>query len=167
LYDGQGFGAGESGHTYVPDLLNKRSCKPVEIENLCSGWAIENRLREPNYIPKTSDLAQLFNGDVLQITTHHLAEAATRGDAFALSEIDLVAHALGIGLANVLSLTNVERIAIGGGVSNLGQLLLDPVRDYTARYAFVSTQGRYQIQKSVLGDEIVLVGAILLASQLL
>ena len=167
LYDGQGFGAGEFGHTYVPDLRGPSSGLPVKIEQICSGWAIEHRLRQPGYVPKNSGLIRLVAGDISMLNVRHLAEAAVAGDRFALSEIDFVAHTLGIGLANVLSLTNVERIAIGGGVSNLGDLLLDPVRDYTKRYAFISSQGRYQIQQSELGDKIVLVGAILLAKQVM
>jgi len=70
-------------------------------------------------------------------------------------------------LANVLCLTNVERIAVGGGVSNLGDLLIIPTRKYTDKYAFVSSEGRYSIERCYLGKEIVLVGAILLANQLL
>lgn len=167
LYDGQGFGAGEFGYTYVPDLAGGSLRKPVKIEQICSGWAIETRLRQPGYIPETCDLFQRMGGDVSRVTTRDLADSAKIGDVFALSEIDLVAHTLGIGLANVLSLLNVERIAIGGGVANMGDLLIEPVRRYTAKYAFVSSQGRYQIQRSELGDSIVLIGAILLANQFL
>lgn len=167
LFDRQGFGAGEFGHTYVPNLFNQRLSEPVKIENTCSGWAIEQRLRQTGYVPASSLLHKLADGNVAQISTSDLGEAAQQGDAFALAEIDLVAHVLGIGLANVLCLTNVERIAIGGGVSNLGELLIDRVRKYTDRYIFVISEGRYQIQRSFLGEPIVVVGAILLASKLL
>jgi glucokinase len=167
LYDGQGFGAGEFGHTYIPDLTHNGAGKPIKVEHVCSGWAIENRLRRPGYIPESSELFLGMNGESSQITTRDLAAAARHGDSFALAEIDLVAHSLGIGLVNVLSLTNVERIAIGGGVSNLGDLLIDPVRKYTEQYCFISSQGRYQIQQSELGDSIVLVGAVLLAKEML
>jgi glucokinase len=167
LYDGQGFGAGEFGHTYVPDLAEGSKGGPLKIEQICSGWAIETRLRQPGYIPAKSDLFRRMGGDISRVTTRDLADSAENGDAFALSEIDLVAHTLGVGLANVLSLTNVERIAIGGGVANMGDLLIEPVRQYTAKYAFISSQGRYQIQRSELGDSIVLIGVILLANQFL
>lgn len=166
LYDGQGFGAGEFGHTYVPNLFQKGTCEPVKIEHVCSGWSIENRLCQPGYVPVTSQLFQYIKqGELDRISTRELALAAKNGDLFALSEIDRVAHSMGIGLANVLSLTNVERIAIGGGVSKLGDLLIEPIRKYTEKYEFVSSQGRYQIQQSQLGDAIVLIGAILLAKQ--
>lgn len=167
LYDGQGYGAGEFGHTYVPNLFEPGPCAPVKIEHVCSGWSIEARLRQPGYVPEGSHLYQNKDSGLANVTTYDLAKAANNGDKFALAEIERVAHTLGIGLANVLSLTNVERIAIGGGVSNLGDLLIEPVRYYTEKYAFISSQGRYQIQQSQLGELIVLIGAIQLARQLI
>lgn len=166
LFDGQGFGAGEFGHTFVPDWTNNSQTAPVkEIENLCSGWAIESRLRTPGYVPISSVLYRANADDLAEITTKALGEAAMNGDPFSLAEIDRVAHSIGIGLANVLSLTGVERIAIGGGVSNLGSLLMDPIGKYTDIYAFISSKGRYQIERCILGDQIVVVGALLLASE--
>ena len=167
LFDGQGFGAGEFGHTFVPDWTNdSQNAQAKEIENLCSGWAIENRLRTTGYVPDSSILFQMVNGDTSKITTKVLGIAAEQGDAFSILEIDQVAHSVGIGLANVLSLTGVERIAIGGGVSNLGYIFIEPIRRYTDRYAFISNKGKYQIERCQLGDRIVLVGAILIASDI-
>ncbi len=163
LYDGQGFGAGEFGHTYVPDWTSDKPGKCIKVEQACSGWAIKSRLRTPGYVPETSELNQMYSGDLSDVSVRDLGECAKDGDDFSLSEIDQVAHSLGIGLANVLSLTNVERIAIGGGVSNLGDLLIEPIRKYTKQYEFVSCQDRYDIKQCGLGDEIVLVGAILIA----
>ncbi len=163
LFDGQGFGAGEFGHTYVPDWTSAQPGQGIEIENLCSGWAIEARLNNPEAVPATSRLIQLRAENNGKLTSRDLGAAASQGDAFALQEIDRIASSMGIGLANVLSLTGVERIAIGGGVSNLGDILIEPIRRYTEKYAFVSSQGRYVIRQCELGDQIVLVGAILLA----
>lgn len=165
LFDGQGLGAGEFGHTYVPDWTSDKAGEEIKVENLCSGWAIEARLNTPGYLPVSSRLIQMRNTIVSKLTPRHLGEAARLGDVFALQEIDRIAGSMGIGLANVLSLTSVERIAIGGGVSNLGELLIEPIRKHTQRHAFVSNQGRYAISKCELGDQVVLVGAILLARQ--
>jgi len=165
LFDGQGFGAGEFGHTFVPDWRSNEPGRGVEIENLCSGWAIENRLNSPDVIPATSRLIQMRVERDSKLSPRDLGEAARFGDAFALNEIDRIAESMGLGLANVLSLTGVERIAIGGGVSNLGEILLGPIRQYTEKFAFVSSQGRYAIEICQLGDKIVLVGAILLAKE--
>jgi len=159
LYDGQGYGAGEFGHTYVPDWTQDQPGKPEKIENLCSGWAIEKRLRTAGYIPQDSMLMDK-PGD---IDAHKLAEAARAGDEFALKEIDQIAYSMGLGLANMLCLVNVEVIAIGGGVSNMGELLIEPIRKYAQKYEFISSHNNYQISNCELGDWIVLVGAILIA----
>jgi len=165
LYDSQGFGAGEFGHMLIPNLLTNQECSIVEIEEICSGWSIESRLRKPGYIPETSDLFIHMGNNLPEISTKDLAYSAKTGDTFALEEIDLVARSIAIGLANVLCLTNVERIAIGGGVSKMGDLLIEPIRQHTAEFVFASSQDRYEIHQSKLGDDIVLVGAILLANQ--
>jgi len=164
LYDGQGNGAGEFGQTYIPDWTHDLPGKPEKIENLCSGWAIEKRLRTTGYVPQDSLLLELTDGDAQAIDARKLAEAARAGDKFALREIDRIACSIGLGLANMLCLVNVEVIAIGGGVSNMGNLLIDPIRRYTQKYEFISSHNNYKIGKSELGDRIVLVGAVLLAS---
>lgn len=165
LYDSQGIGAGEFGHMLIPNPFPNHDDIAVEIESICSGWSIEQRLRKPGYIPKTSDLFKRVEGNVSSITTQDLGISALAGDPFALNEIDLVGRSIGIGLANVLCLTNVEKIAVGGGVAKMGNLLLEPIRQYTAKYYFLRKEGKYQIQQSELGDKIVLVGSILLAKQ--
>lgn len=164
LYDGQGVGAGEFGHMLIPNPFLTQEETIVEIEQICSGWSIERRLRGPGYVPETSDLFIRMRGDLSGITTQDLAVSGQSGDLFALKEIDLVARGIAIGLANVLCLTNVERIAIGGGVSKMGDLLIEPIRQYTANYVYASSKGQYKIQQSELGDDIVLIGAILLAN---
>lgn len=116
-------------------------------------------------IPKASNLYERAQGNISDITTRDLAESIKTGDAFAMDEIEHVARALGVGLANVLCLTSVERIAIGGGVAKIGDPLIGLVQKYTAQYVFTSNQGRYKIQQSELGDDVVLIGAILLAKQ--
>jgi len=161
LHDGQGFGAGELGHTWVPDWTANAPGKAEIIENLCSGWSIEKRLHTPGYVPEDSVLFATQAG----VTTKDLAKAARGGDAFALEEVDHIAEAMGIGLANTLCLTGVERIAIGGGVAKMGDLLIDRIRGYTKQHEFVSSTGHYEIAACELGDQIVLVGAILRAGE--
>jgi glucokinase len=167
LFDGQGFGAGEFGHTYVPDWTSVEPGRGIEIENLCSGWAIESRLNQADAIPPTSKLFKMRSIKQSNLTAKDLGEAARIGDAFAVQEIDRIARSIGFGLANVLSLTGVERIAIGGGVSKLGEILIEPIRQYTKHFEFVSSSGRYRIGRCELGDDIVLVGAVLLAQKAL
>lgn len=163
-YDGQGYGSAFFGHTYLPDWTASIPGKPRKVEDLCSGWAIERRLRTPGYVPKESSLMSACGGEVSRITCQALGAAATAGDAFALAEIDRIAHSFSIGLANVLTLISAERVSIGGGVGKLGEILLAPIRKYTDEYVLITNKGRYDIVSCTFSDAAVLVGAVLYAA---
>lgn len=163
-YDGQGYGAAYFGHTYLPDWTASEPGRPRKVEDLCSGWAIERRLRSPGYVPASSSLVALAGGDGANLTCALLGRAAAAGDAFALAEIDRIARSLGIGLANVLTFTSVQRVSIGGGVANLGEVLLAPLRGYADEYVLLTNRGRYNVVQCTFGDAAVLVGAILYAA---
>jgi glucokinase len=166
LYDGQGYGAGEFGQTYVPDWTSPVPGAEERLENLCSGWAIEKRLRTASDIPRSSLLLVLCAGDQSRIDCRLLHRAALAGDEYALSEVRQVGRIVGLALTNVLSLINPERIAIGGGVSNMGELLLEPIRQSAREHEFISSASHYEILPCELKESIVLVGAILLAQPL-
>ena len=92
-----------------------------------------------------------------------LGEAARRGDAFAAAEIDRIARSYAIALSNLLTLVSPDVVAIGGGVANLGDVLLDPIRRYTDERVFISVRGAYRIVPCAFMDAAVPVGAALLA----
>lgn len=165
LYDGQGYGAAEFGQTYVPDWTSQSPGTEEKLENLCSGWAIEKRLRMTEKIPPTSKLMELCQGNKELITCKMLETAAKSGDAFALEEIDNIARTIGIALSNVLSLFSPECIAIGGGVSLMGRVLLDPICLHTMKHEFISSHNNYKIVRCQLGESIVTIGVILLAKE--
>jgi len=167
LYDGQGIGAGEIGHTLVPDWASLIPGSVARLENLCSGWAIEGRIRAWKSLPTWSPLARLAGGDPQRLTCAILAEAAAQGDAMALSEIDRVARTVATALANVVALVQPERIALGGGVSLMGDVLLNPVRRYLEHLAFGPCRGRFDVVPCALGEAVVITGALLLAGETL
>jgi glucokinase len=162
LHDGCGFGAAEIGHTHVPDWTNSTPGASDKLENLCSGWSIEKRLRSAATKPNTP-LWVLCEGEPERITCPMIAEAARQADAACLDELDRVARALGLALANVITLFHPERVALGGGVSLMGDVLLDPVRRHAADHVFGPYRDRYDIVPCALGESVVLVGALLLA----
>lgn len=163
LHDGQGLGASEVGHTWIPDWTAGTPGAAQKLELLCSGWAIERRLRSGEAPEPGSPLWELSGGDCAALTCAMLGEAARRGDVRALAEIDWVARSIGIALANAVTLFHPERIALGGGVSLLGDILLDPIRAYANGHAFGPFQDRFEVVACELGESVVLAGALLLA----
>ncbi len=163
LHDGQGIGAGEIGHTYVPDWSANVPGASIKLEDLCSGWSIERRMRAIPRLEPGSPLHELVGGDPGAITCPLLAQAAGQGDKVALEEIDRVAGSVGLALANVITLFHPERIALGGGVSLMGDVLLVPLRASVERYVFGPYRGRYDIHPCALAESAVIAGALLLA----
>jgi glucokinase len=52
---------------------------------------------------------------------------------------------------------------MGGGVSLLGDILLDPIRKWANHYSFGPFKDRFEIVQCKLGESVVLAGAMLLA----
>ncbi len=62
------------------------------------------------------------------ITPYIIAQAALQGDAVSLQIFKQMGEIIGIGLASVINLLNPEKIIIGGGVADAGEILLEPIR---------------------------------------
>ena len=105
-------------------------------------------------------------GDVDAITGPLITEAAQAGDAFAIDQLADLGTWLGEGIASLAAVLDPAMVAIGGGVSEAGDLLLDPIR------AAFGTQltGRghrpvAEIRRAQLGNKAGLIGAADLARQ--
>ena len=159
-YDGVGYGAAYFGNTYIPDWQSPEPGAMTRVEEICSGLGIERRLRRPGYVPAGSRIMEMCGGDPAGISCRMLEDAARAGDPFALEEVDRIARSYSIGLSNVLTLMSPELVIIGGGVAKMGGLLLDRVREYTDRIAFISCRGHYTIEQSVMMDDAVIAGVV-------
>ena len=164
LYNGQGYGACEIGHTYIADWTANQAGAVDKLENLCSGWSITRRIRAWDGIDANSKLGRLCEGDPKKLTCPMLAEAAREGDALALREIRAIAAGVGEALTNVITLLHPERIAMGGGVSLMGDILLDHIEDYIAQHVFGPYRGNYRLLPCTLKEDVVTVGTLLLAA---
>lgn len=60
-------------------------------------------------------------------------EGARKGDNRCLAAVSQMAEFLGIGLANVITLFGPDRIVVGGGIAEAGDLVLGPIEDAVKR----------------------------------
>lgn len=163
LYDGQGRGACEIGHTWAPDWTSPIRGTVDKLEHLCSGWAIERRLHTLDTLEAGSPLAKICGGNPATLTCANLAEAARQGDHVAQQEISVIARTLGIALGNAVTLFHPQRIALGGGVSLMGAVLLDPLREALYEHTFGPYRDSVELVPCALEEDVVVVGALLLA----
>jgi glucokinase len=63
-----------------------------------------------------------------EITPYIVAKAAEAGDPVAKRIFEKMGYYIGMGLTSVINLLNPEKIIIGGGSAECGELLLDPIR---------------------------------------
>lgn len=158
--------AGELGHqTIVPDGppcgCGNRGC----LETLVSGPAITAegvRLLLSGNAPK---LHELCKGDATRVSPITMAAAARAGEPAAREALERVAEWLGIGAANLIVALHPDLIVVGGGVSEMGDLLLDPLRATVRRRVRMLPVDDIRIERSQLGDRAGLLGGIALAQR--
>ncbi len=165
LFTGQGYGAAEIGHSYLYNPFYKSGESPVmQVENLCAGWGIESRMRKDD-IPKSSVLWELCKGEQHKIDCLMWGEGIRQNDTYSIKVLDETCEFFSIALSNVICLFSPDTIAIGGGVSLIGEPLISRINDYIKKYIYINSRGRYKIVKSELDEAVVLVGGLLLAGR--
>jgi glucokinase len=79
--------------------------------------------------------------------------------------IHRAASYLGMGMVNLVNIFNPEMIVVGGGVAQMGDLLLDPARRVVETRAFKLPSQAVSIVPAHLGDEAGVMGAAVFAFQ--
>ena len=69
---------------------------------------------------------------------------------------------LGIGLASVVNLLNPEKIVVGGGVADAGDLLLEPLRKTLIERAMPIQGSAVKVVPAQLGNTAGIIGSSLL-----
>jgi glucokinase len=188
IYRGTGKGAAEIGHMQLSYPVVGDSwwwAADAEVihsvgtlESVASGWALEQRIRitARNRPDLAAQVLSLTGGEPDRITLPQVAEAAQGDDFLAQALLALLLDTLSVALNRVVTLLCPRRVIIGGGVALLGEaLLFEPlrraVRGHDARSfgyqepPFEPFLGETDIVPAVLGEEMVVHGAIALARQ--
>jgi N-acetylglucosamine repressor len=108
-------------------------------------------------------IVSLAKGDLANITTEVVIEAAKQDDDLASDIVHNAGMNLGIRVAYLVNLFNPEVVVIGGGVEKAGELILDPIRKTVHKLAFSAPADMVKIITSALGDDAVSLGAASLA----
>ncbi|UGS34970.1 ROK family protein [Capillimicrobium parvum] len=157
VYRGVTGAGGEFGHMVVaadpsqldaPAGRDERFPRPGSLESLASGTALDALGRE-----------QGFETGVAVV------KAAKAGDEQAIALIAVLGRRLGLGIANAINMFDPEVVAIGGGVSTAGDLLLEPAREAAGRFVLPGVGTRTTVRIARSGPRAGVRGAALLAAQ--
>ncbi len=143
--------AGHVGHTVADPSGPVCVCGATGcVEAFASGprltaWAVENGWRPHGHgRPETAEM---------------LTADARSGDLIALSALARAGTAIGIGVASLAAVCDIDLVLMGGGVSNAGPLLFDPLRASFRRHAGFGFIRRVTIEPTASGPYAGILGA--------
>jgi predicted NBD/HSP70 family sugar kinase len=140
LFQGDGGGAGEIGHVVVQEngelcRCGKRGC----LETVSSARAVLRQL-------KTDSLDRA-------------REAFAAGDAHAVQAVSNAAHHLGISLANLIGILNIQKIVLTGDLNHFGSAWLNAVNAAMQNAVLARMSENTQLELGVLDYRACILGA--------
>lgn len=167
IYRGCGRGAAEIGHVmFLVEYEQEPTLRP--LEKFASGWAIqrEARLHFDAMEIHNPILFRLADGKIENVTAQTVCWAAENGETLSQHILLNAWEYLADALCHVITLLCPRRIVIGGGVSLMGEeMLFKPLRKLVAERIFKPFADCYDIVPAALGEEVVVHGALALASK--
>ena len=164
IYRGKKGFAGEIGHVTIQENGSTCSCGNHGcLEAMAGGRAIARKAGEAIRKGQRTLLSEIDPGNIRAID---VAQAAQRGDLVAQQIITEAGSYLGIALASLVNLFNPGLIIIGGGVSQIGDLLLEPIRKTVRERSLFSSGEEVRITSAVLGKRASSMGAVVQAINL-
>ncbi len=158
--------AGEIGHQAIDGEgpvcnCGNRGC----LEALASGPALAAAGAALMRQGKAPQLLAMTGGDPALVSPRYMAEAVRQGDEAVRDAISRAAGFIGTGIANAITITGIERVVLVGGLTGLGDLLLDHVRQTVRAHVRMFPSDGIVISFSQLGDNTAVLGGIALAAQ--
>lgn len=162
LWTGASGFAGEVGHITIDTEGSECQCGNTGcLETIASAPNIVRRANERLNRDSTSSLSRLAMNK--NFTADDMAREAKEGDDFSLMMIERTGKYIGTGVASIINLLNIERIVLGGGVMQAGDLILNPIIQEAKRRAFQPCFEATQIVAAALGADAATIGAAMLA----
>lgn len=154
--------AAELGHITVMQGGPVCGCgKTGHLESVASGTAIARWTKEQ--LQKGIPSRLLIEDD---LTTEKIADAARNKDELAISAFNRAGQFIGQAIANFLHIFNPSIVIIGGGVSSCDDLIMNPIKT-KLNESVISSYYLKNLTLTIadLGDEVGLLGALVLARQ--
>ena len=145
LYRGTNNAAGEIGHLPINESGPDCNCGGIACLEAYIG---NNRIKEAG--------RRLFRKE---ISPEELSSLAKSGNPKAFKIWDDVGARLGLALAGMVNILNLDAIIIGGGIANAGQFLFDKVNKTIRERAMTVQAKQVKVFKAELGNDAGMIGA--------
>ncbi len=153
--------SGEFGHfsiNFDGPLCNcgNKGC----FEQYGSVTALIQSMRQRLSDGEISLVSDLVNGDPQKINGEVIFEAKERGDALASAIVDDYILHLSVGIAGLLHILNPGGVIIGGGITQLGEKLINPLTRNIIEKAMPKFTENLIIKNARLGDNAGIIGVV-------
>jgi glucokinase len=168
VYRGAHGFAAEVGHWQFERGGPRCACgEPGHWEACASGHALGRLGREAAEAGRAPALVAEIGGDATRISGVEVTIAAEAGDADALAILDAWAFDVALGFAGLVNILDPELIVVSGGLVDVGELLLEPLRRaFAGRVEGAAYRPPVPIVAARLGELAGVVGAAALAREL-
>ncbi len=136
-------------------FVDAMSEHPSTIPDLAALPSAQNMQTQP--LIESDEIAGITENP--RVNARTVARAAEAGIPRAHEIIAQAGEALGVGLVNIIHIFNPERIILGGGVSMMGGMLIEPALRITQERAMKVPYAAVRIDMAELGVNAGLVGA--------
>ena len=168
LRGAHGFAA-EVGHFQVDPNGPMCACgERGHWEAIASGTALGRLGRERAAAGDAPSVLARVDGVVDAITGVHVGDAAQAGEADALALVHEYARGVALGLVGLVNILDSELVVISGGLVELGDVLLGPLREFfDGHLEGARHRPKVDIIPAALGERAGVIGAGVLARALL
>ena len=159
LFQGDGYGAGEIGHTVVDPAGTLCRCGRLGcLETIAGSRGIEELAAVRAPLRPDSALAATL-ADRGAIVLDDVAAALAADDPLAAEVVETAGRALGRAIASLIGVLNVERIVLLGPVTELGEPWLAAVREEARSRSLGLLADRTELVVGERTSDVVLLGA--------
>ena len=149
--------AGEIGNTI--NFTGEGNPFLRNLEESCGGQMLIRRAQE-SWGAQDNFLLRKLTGDCAdKVTVEDIVAAANSGDAFAVRLAREAAAVLALGLFNVVYIYNPKVVVIGGLLSEMGDIVLEPIKKILRQRLPELIYRQLKVELTVLGSRASLVGA--------
>ncbi len=160
IYAGSLGTAGEIGHMTIDTDGPRCNCGNTGCwETLASGTALAREAKKRISDGAKTAILEYADGDVNKVNAETVHKAAQQGDTLAKELIARTSYYIGVGLTNLINIFNPELIIIGGGLANIGDILLEPAYKVAGERAYKVAFESVRFARAELGKNSGVIGA--------
>lgn len=163
LFYGHFLSAGEIGHTI---LLPNNPKGNRSVEHNCSRTTVVDRIVRLIRTGQKSSLTDEVGDDLDNIKSKTVAKHYLAGDKLIRDVVDTAADLLGVSIANAVTLLSLERVILGGGLTEaIGKPFVERVHKAAKDLVFPESCRKFELVASKLEDNAGVYGAAMLAME--